>query len=251
MNFLFFSIHTCTHVNRIILCVGRIRNVGHASKGLRNRLGKTGRIDIDKNNKHAELLLSKSRTIIGHRPYLENLDLYRNFYQQKNRGYTEDEFRQVCESIAGVSLDEFFEYVYTVKEIDYSKYFGYAGLAIDTTSEAQPGAWLGIAVKEKNDTLNISGVDWDSPAWHAGIRPRQTLITIDNEPASVKKIETISKEKKAGDIIHLEVAQQNGMKSIPVKLETRFQKSFAISRIARPTTLQTAILNDWLKTKTK
>ena len=177
--------------------------------------------------------------------------LYRNYYQQKNRGYTEDEFRQVCESIAGVSLAEFFEYVYTVKEIDYSKYFAYAGLAIDTSTEALPGAWLGITVKEKNDTLNISGVDWDSPAWHAGIRPRQTLLTIDNEPASVKKIETISKEKKAGDIIHLEVAQQNGMKSIPVRLETKYQKSFAISRIARPTTLQTAILNDWLKTKTK
>jgi predicted metalloprotease with PDZ domain len=58
--------------------------------------------------------------------------LYKNFYQQKNRGYTEDEFRQVCESIAGVSLAEFFEYVYTVKEIDYLKYFAYAGLAIDT-----------------------------------------------------------------------------------------------------------------------
>ena len=175
--------------------------------------------------------------------------LYKDFYQQKKRGFTEDEFRQVCESIAGVSLAEFFEYVYTVKEIDYPKYFAFAGLAIDTSSEALPGAWLGIAVKEKNDSVNISGVEWDSPAWHAGVRPRQTLLTIDNVPATAKKIESISNEKKAGDIIHLHVLQPGGIKNVPVILGTKYQRSFNISRFAKPTASQAAILKDWLKNK--
>ncbi|MFC0773491.1 M61 family metallopeptidase [Terrimonas alba] len=43
--------------------------------------------------------------------------LYKIFYQQKKRGYTETEFRNTCESIAGVSLAEFFDYVYTVKKL--------------------------------------------------------------------------------------------------------------------------------------
>lgn len=175
--------------------------------------------------------------------------LYKNFYQQKSRGYTEDEFRQVCESIAGVSLEEFFEYVYTVKEIDYAKYFAYAGLNIDTKAIALPGAWLGASVSEKNDTLSISGVEWESPAWHAGIRAKQSLLAINSEPATLKMIESLAKEKKAGDIIHLQVLQQGVSKNISLMLDTKYQKPFTINRIQKPTSLQEAILKDWLKAK--
>jgi predicted metalloprotease with PDZ domain len=57
--------------------------------------------------------------------------LYREFYQQKKRGFTDDEFSQVCESIAGQPLPEIFDYVFTVKEPDYAKYLGYGGMGID------------------------------------------------------------------------------------------------------------------------
>ncbi|MEP7377043.1 MAG: hypothetical protein ABI675_26825 [Chitinophagaceae bacterium] len=176
--------------------------------------------------------------------------LYKNYYQQRKRGYTENEFRQVCESVARVSLTEFFDYVYTVKEIDYAKYFDYAGLSIDTKSAALPGAWLGIAVKEKNDTVSISNVEWESPAWHAGIRARQTLMTINGEPATPKMIEALQKEKKDGDIIHLQVLRQEGIKNIPLMLGTKYHQPFTVIRVAKPTFLQAAILKDWLKGRT-
>ena len=57
--------------------------------------------------------------------------LYREFYQGKGRGFTDAEFRQVCESVAGEPLTEIFEYVNTVKEPDYAKYLAYGGLGID------------------------------------------------------------------------------------------------------------------------
>ena len=56
--------------------------------------------------------------------------LYREYYQQKGRGFTEAEFKALAERIAGVSLEEFFVYVNTVKAPDYRKYFGYAGLDV-------------------------------------------------------------------------------------------------------------------------
>ena len=177
--------------------------------------------------------------------------LYKKFYQEKQRGYTEDEFREVCEGIAGVSLAEFFEYVYTVKKIDYAKYFSYAGLDIDTKEIALSGAWLGISVREKNDTLSISAVEWDSPAWHAGIRAKQSILAVNGEPATAKMIETIGEEKKAGDIVHLQVVQQGGIKNIPLLLGTKCQIPFTLTRIAKPTELQAVILKDWLKVGTK
>jgi len=54
--------------------------------------------------------------------------LYYEFYRDKNRGYTEQEFQEVCERVAGCPLTELFEYASTVKPIDYPKYLGYAGL---------------------------------------------------------------------------------------------------------------------------
>ena len=57
--------------------------------------------------------------------------LYREFYQQKKRGFTEQELRTVIENTAGTRLDELFEYIYTTREIDYAKYLGYAGLRMD------------------------------------------------------------------------------------------------------------------------
>lgn len=56
--------------------------------------------------------------------------LYFNYYKEKSRGFTEAEFQSACEQIAGISLSSLFEYVYTTKELDYTKYLALGGLAI-------------------------------------------------------------------------------------------------------------------------
>lgn len=60
--------------------------------------------------------------------------LYREYYQKKQRGFTEEELREVVTKTAGDPLNELFDYIYTTKELDYDKYLAYAGLTIDTAS---------------------------------------------------------------------------------------------------------------------
>ena len=57
--------------------------------------------------------------------------LYNEFYEKKQRGFTEAEFWQTAEQIAGNPLTEIRSYVETVNEIDYQKYLKYAGLQVD------------------------------------------------------------------------------------------------------------------------
>ena len=57
--------------------------------------------------------------------------LYREYYQEKKRGFSDAEFRQACEIVAGTPLDEVFGYATTTKDLDYDKYLGYAGLKIE------------------------------------------------------------------------------------------------------------------------
>jgi predicted metalloprotease with PDZ domain len=56
--------------------------------------------------------------------------LYEEYYKKLRRGFTDAEFQQACENIAGITLNDEFEYVYTTREIDYNKYLAYAGLKL-------------------------------------------------------------------------------------------------------------------------
>jgi predicted metalloprotease with PDZ domain len=64
--------------------------------------------------------------------------LYRVYYQGLKRGFTDEEFRGVCEKVAGIALPEIFDYVFTVKEPDYAKYLAYGGLGIDLEPHVLP-----------------------------------------------------------------------------------------------------------------
>jgi predicted metalloprotease with PDZ domain len=69
-------------------------------------------------------------------------ECYRKYFKNLKRGFTDDEFQKMCEETAGCSLEEFFDYVYTTKAIDYGKYLGYAGLKIKITDEGEEGSVL-------------------------------------------------------------------------------------------------------------
>ncbi|WP_342332643.1 peptidase M61 [Pedobacter sp. FW305-3-2-15-E-R2A2] len=57
--------------------------------------------------------------------------LYKDFYLDKKRGFTDDEFKHICEEIAGTSLSELFNYASSVDRIDYQKYLDTGGFTID------------------------------------------------------------------------------------------------------------------------
>jgi predicted metalloprotease with PDZ domain len=173
--------------------------------------------------------------------------LYKEFYQQKKRGFTKDEFRKVCERIAGTSLAGVFDYVSTTKEIDYKKYLNYAGLDIDTTSAEVQGGWLGITTRTRNDSVVVSSVDWQSPAWNTGLRQRNIILEINRAKASTQSIENVCKDKRPGDKIDLTVIQNNERKSLSIILDKKIGRSFQITRKSDADNLQKAIFESWLK----
>ena len=65
--------------------------------------------------------------------------LYWQYYKKLHRGFTDAEFQQACQDIAGISLSSEFEYVYTTKDIDYSTYLSYAGLKLTEQTDSKAG----------------------------------------------------------------------------------------------------------------
>lgn len=63
--------------------------------------------------------------------------LYRKYYKDLGRGFTEAELQAACEQVAGISLASLFEYVYTAKPLAYATYLAYAGLQVEETTAGQ------------------------------------------------------------------------------------------------------------------
>jgi len=174
--------------------------------------------------------------------------LYRKYHKEKNRGFTDQEFREECENTAGSPLPEIFDaYASTVKDIDYPKYFAYAGLKIDVTPRDLPGVFLGAVTRIQDGNLVISSVEWDSPAWHGGLSARDEIIALDGTRATSSALDRMLDSKKTGDKLRILISRHNQVREIEVTLGKKRERSFEISLMPNPTPLQSKILEDWLK----
>jgi len=174
--------------------------------------------------------------------------LYQKYYKQLKRGWTDEEFRAVCENVAGVSLKEIFDYASTTKDIDYNKYLGYAGLELEKPTE-QPDSYLGAVVEDVNGKLVISAIEGDSPAQQAKMSANDEIKALDGAKVDAATLNKAIASKKPGDKIKLAVARAGKDIEVEVTLGHKMQRSFKIIPIANPDALQSAILKDWMRAR--
>jgi predicted metalloprotease with PDZ domain len=73
--------------------------------------------------------------------------LYWRYYKELHRGFTDAEFQQACQHIAGTALSREFEYVNTTRELDYSRYLTWAGLTLTEETDLSTG-WRKFNLKK-------------------------------------------------------------------------------------------------------
>jgi predicted metalloprotease with PDZ domain len=192
------------------------------------------------------LLDFRIRYVTGNKKSLDDVmrALYQTYYKEKKRGFTEDEFRKTCESIAGKQLNEVFDYASTTRPVDYPKYFAYAGLNIDTTQHVVPGGWTGLTATTRNDSLTIWNVEYESPAWQAGLR--SGMIVLNKNGAMPRVLMPVEASLQPGADVVLFVADKNGPRTVHFPAGQKREKPFTISRMPQPNTLRKTILESWL-----
>jgi predicted metalloprotease with PDZ domain len=174
--------------------------------------------------------------------------LYQTYYREKKRGFTDREFREVCEKTAGSPLPEIFDiYASTVGEIDYGKYLAYAGLEMDAAPADSPGATLGASVREQNGLSLITSVEWDSPASLAGLSAQDEIIATDGVRATPQALSKILSSRKGGDTLRVYFSRRGVVQEIGVVLRQKRETSFRIKVLPDLPPLQSAILDDWAR----
>lgn len=167
--------------------------------------------------------------------------LYYTFYKEKRRGFTDEEFRQVCENVAGCPLPEIFEYASTTKAIDYPKYLAYAGLELDKPRKL-PDAYLGALVEDQTGRLVVAAVEPDSPAQKVGLMTSDEIKTVDGRQVKDLDFNQLISSKQPGDKIKLDLSRGDKNLEVEVILGHQLEKSFRLRTVSHPSPLQAEIL---------
>ena len=174
--------------------------------------------------------------------------LYRKYYRELGRGWTDEEFRQVCEATAGVWLDEIFDYASTTREIDYAKHLSYAGLEMEPAKEL-PDGWLGALVEDKDGRLTIAAVESRSPAGAAGLRANDVVKSVERAGVDAKGLEAAIATRKPGTRMTLTVTREGRDRQVKVVLGHKLSRSFRIGPAAKPSAQQAAILKSLMESR--
>lgn len=197
------------------------------------------------------LLDFKIRHETGNKRSLDDLMrlLYNKYYKSKQRGFTEEEFKKEAEAMARVPLNDFFDYIYTLKPVDYNTYLNYAGLQIDLAAKTLPGNWTGLSLRDRNDSLIVSDVEWKSPAWDAGLRRGHVILSANGEKVSAPGFKSIVDKLQKADLLKIVFTGSKGQQTGEIAINEKSIVPYSISKKANPTLLQQAIYNSWLKGK--
>jgi predicted metalloprotease with PDZ domain len=173
--------------------------------------------------------------------------LYEKYYLQENRGFTEVEFKEAIEQMAGKNMDDFFnDYVYDVKPINYNKYFNYAGLQITNTASSVEPLVLGVSLSDQAGKLTVESVSRGSSAHIGGINAKDEIIALDGFRATYDLFERILNNKKHGDKVKVMLAREGLVKEIEIALKPNTNSRYMISRVAKPSPAQMKVYNTWI-----
>jgi predicted metalloprotease with PDZ domain len=203
----------------------------------------------DKGNIIGTLLDLKIRHESQNRKSLDDVmrGIYQEYYQEKKRGFTDQEFRQMCERMAGAKLDEAFDYVYTTKPLDYPKYFDYAGLNIEMPKELPGASFCGL-VRDNEGKLILTAVEPVSGTAQAGLRAQDQIVTANGATLDAAAFSQLLDSKKPGEQIEIVYNRAGATNRVKVTLGRKLDRGkFTITPQAHPNALQAAILKDWLR----
>ena len=164
------------------------------------------------------------------------------------KGYTDAEYKAMVEKISGISFTDFWaKYVNGTYAVEYGKYLGFAGIAVEDLNAGKNIPYLGLATKRTEGHILISAVSRNSGAWIAGLNVGDEVLSVDGiaaEPIIEKTSSFI--DKKAGDIITVKVKRDDRDMDIKVTLKATPNVRLSPSVAAGVTDGQKLVLKKWM-----
>lgn len=172
-------------------------------------------------------------------------------FKALNRGYTDAEFKEMVEKVSGISFTNFWnKYVNGTADIEYAKYYAYAGIDVVNENEGKVVPFLGATASRASmgsGKVIVSGVVRGSGAWNGGLNVNDEVIAIDGVPAEMglDRMAQIT-SKKIGDVVKVSIIRDGLKQDLNITITGNETVRFKADIKDNATPLQMAVRKKWM-----
>ena len=167
------------------------------------------------------------------------------------RGYTDAEFKSMVEKISGISFTDFYaKYVTGTADVEFAKYFGYAGINVvnENVNASTPlfGATPARTTPGAGKVI-VGTVTRGSGAWNGGVNVNDEIVSIDDAPAEMmlERMPQIA-NKKVGDVVKVVVVRDGQRQTLNVTLTANDAVRLKATMDENATPAQLAVRKKWM-----
>ncbi|BDD10085.1 peptidase M61 [Fulvitalea axinellae] len=177
------------------------------------------------------------------------LELYRKTYLKNGSGFTERDFVNTVNQVAGKSMDDFFKnYIHSTKQIPYNEFFDKVGIKmIDRNKGRQTRAYLGAMTSERGGKLTITRVIRGTSAYENGLNVNDEIIAVDGFRVNSSELSKLIGFKRPGETAKVTISRDGLLMDINVTLKADNRANIALMEIENPTDRQKRLKEFWLK----
>jgi predicted metalloprotease with PDZ domain len=183
---------------------------------------------------------SKGKQCLDH--FLQHL--YKKFYSELNRGFSEAEFKTELEKFTGKNLDDFFKnYINGTEILPYAEVFDKVGLDVKDITTFKPS--LGASVRDEGGKVIVKNVRSGSCAEDAGISVGDEIVGCNGNRVDQSMFEAMMAGLNTAETAELLIARDEKLFSVKVRM-TNFRKP-AFQFVKQSDTKNESLYNYWLR----
>ncbi|HMQ68673.1 MAG TPA: PDZ domain-containing protein [Ignavibacteria bacterium] len=171
--------------------------------------------------------------------------LYDDYRKDNSKGFTDGRIREICETVIGKNLDDFWDkYINGTEELPLDYYLNYCGLEL-VNENASLKSSLDIDPFGKNGKLVVRKVFAGGSAYESGINANDEIIAIEGIRVDMDSFKTILENYSEGMEIELLISRDGFLKNVKVKLIKPLPK-YKIREMKTKNDEQVKFLDKWI-----
>jgi len=148
--------------------------------------------------------------------------IYKTYYEEKGRGFSEQEFKKELEDFLRENMDQFYaDYIDGTKIPDYNEIFSQVGLNVNYVGKSIPS--VGVSFRQSGGKVLIRGIRSGSAAEDAGLSVKDEIIGCNGIRVDKASLESFFAALKIGEEVNILFAREDQLYSTDIVV-TAYEK---------------------------
>ncbi len=171
--------------------------------------------------------------------------LWREF-RKTGDGYTEESFKEICETTAGEPLNDVWKYLESLEEMDLDAVLNPFGICLqyNNIDPNHPKPWLGMELKESE--MVITKVLADAPAENCGLNVHDEIISVNGIRLYKHNYMKRLLELKVNEPADLLISRDGLLRTIQLIPLPKPPEVTGLVKVQNPNETQKALFRSWL-----